>query len=154
VNDIVQSKTFQDKLNERIRDSFGDLLTDEDLKPLVERAIQQAFFEPVRVPNPNGWGSPELKEAPFVKTVREAAANKVSEFAKAAVDDWVAKNPDSFRQAVDAAIAKGIYGLVQQHFETMTRNPMQMLQNNLHALAGAVMGPNGQMIPGYVGMPR
>jgi hypothetical protein len=154
MNDITKTPTFQEKLNDRIRDSFGDLLTDEDLKPLVEKAIQQAFFDPVPKRNPNGWGPTEYSEAPFVAEVRKAAEKKVAEFAQAAVDKWVAENPEAFKQAVDAALAKGIYGLVQQHFESMTRMPMQMLQNNLHALAGHVMGPNGQMIPGYVGMPR
>lgn len=44
MNAIIENKSFQEKMNDRIRDSIGDLLSDEDLQKLVERGMEEVFF--------------------------------------------------------------------------------------------------------------
>lgn len=39
--DIATTKTFQERMFEKIRDQMGDLMTDEDLKKLVDAAMQK-----------------------------------------------------------------------------------------------------------------
>jgi len=43
--DIMQQKSFEEKMKERIKDSIGELITDEELSKLVERAVDEVFFK-------------------------------------------------------------------------------------------------------------
>ena len=36
MNDMTTNKSFEDKLKDRIRDSIGELLSDEDLSRIIE----------------------------------------------------------------------------------------------------------------------
>ena len=43
-NEVTISGNFEDRLKARIKDSFGDLLTDEDLSKIVHRGVEDIFF--------------------------------------------------------------------------------------------------------------
>lgn len=67
---------FQAKLKDRIRTDIAGLLPDEALQKLVEKAIEDEFFKPLRVPKPNrSYYSEETIEAPswFRAAIVEAA---------------------------------------------------------------------------------
>ena len=36
-DDLVKSMSFEEKVKERVKDSIGDLLTDEDLNKILKR---------------------------------------------------------------------------------------------------------------------
>ena len=42
--EVAQAKTLQERVGDRIRDQIGDLMTDADLKQLVDKALHEAFF--------------------------------------------------------------------------------------------------------------
>lgn len=143
---VATSKDFQERMFDNIRENFGKFLTDEDMSKLVQAALDKAFFAPGSKPDPRGWGSAIETEAPFITLVRKAADARLKLTVEAAVDKWAQDNPDAFKQAVDTAIAKGVYGLIQQHFEMQTKFPMQMLGQQIVSL-GRFVSPNGG-IPG------
>ena len=120
MSDLELTKSFQDKVYERIRDSIGDLMSDEDLKRLVEASMQKAFFEDREVPS-RGYGYPaERKPSWLVEKVAELLKDRV----EAAVKEWVAANPEAFEKAIEEAIAKGMFGLVLSYFEDKVRQPL------------------------------
>ena len=45
MNDIAKTKSFEEKMKDRVKDSIGDLMTDEDLKKIVEKGIEEVFFQ-------------------------------------------------------------------------------------------------------------
>ncbi len=48
-NELQMTQDFQTRIFKRIRESIGDLMTDEDLRKLIEAAMQKAFFTEVKI---------------------------------------------------------------------------------------------------------
>lgn len=126
-NEISTTKTFQDRMFERIRDQMGDLMTEDDLKAVVDAAFQKAFFEPQK--NADRYGSVQLSDPVFVTMIRAEMTDKV----KAALQKWLATHPEEVTKAIDEAIAKGMFGLVKQHIDSVTSWPLLQLGDQLRA---------------------
>ncbi len=45
MSSIVAQQSFEEKVMGRIRESIGELMSDEDLKRIVEKGIDRALFE-------------------------------------------------------------------------------------------------------------
>lgn len=122
------SGTLADKVFEKVKDQLGDLITQEDLKPLVERAVNEAFFTPRGYKNNYGsWvdqGPPR-----FVELIEGAMKEAVSVAVKA---EFAAK-PNLIPDALDRAIAKGFTAMVLGAVDDMARGPMYELANNLRS---------------------
>jgi hypothetical protein len=117
---------------ERVRDSIGDLMTDEELAKLVDKAMHEAFFTPnVKLDRYGHQQGPV--QAEFVRMVAELVRGQVA----AAVSEWVTTHRDDFAKIIDETIAKGMFGLVRQHFEEMVHSPLMGLQQQLYQLAQA-----------------
>ena len=43
--DVTKAQTFEERMVGRVRDSIGDMMTDDELKVVVERAVQRIFFQ-------------------------------------------------------------------------------------------------------------
>lgn len=129
-SDLSPNSTFQQRVFEKIRDQLGDLMTDAELKSIVDKTIDKAFFEP-RVVKDGSYYSERTREIEslWVEKVKAALAPRVT----AAVDQWVKDHPDLFAKAVDEAIAKGMYELVVQHFRSLTSQPLYELASALKA---------------------
>ena len=45
MSDLVTASTFQERMFERVRESLSELLTPDEAKALVEKAIEQSLFQ-------------------------------------------------------------------------------------------------------------
>ncbi len=124
---IAINLSFEDKLKKRIRDSIGELMSDEDLKKVIERGIDDALFKTRKVPASYGGYSdkPSLVDeainAYFQPKVRDA------------VDKWVAANPEKLQEALDKAMKLGIAGCVDyamdQKFQWLFQSAAQQMKS-------------------------
>jgi hypothetical protein len=124
-NAIETSKTFQERMFERIREQMGDLMTDDDLKKIVETAMQKAFFEE-RITF-DSYNRSTTAPPVFVELIRKQLEEQVA----GAVRDWLRANHDEVVKQIDAAIAKGMFGLVRQHMEQAIQHPLWDFAQNL-----------------------
>jgi hypothetical protein len=125
VSSIEISKDFQTKIFERIRDSIGDLMTDDDLKKLVGASVNKVFFEDRK--EHRSFGADVTKPPLIAEQIQELLKGQVT----AAIKEWIDAHPDDVKAAIDAAIAKGMFALVQQHFESRVSGPMFELAQRL-----------------------
>lgn len=125
-NEIETTKTFQERMFERIREQMGELMTEDDLKTLVDSAMQKAFFDPAYETDRYG-NSIRMKDSVFVNLLRKEMELKVTE----AIKTWLAEHPEEVAKAIDDTIAKGMLGLIHQHIETVTMQPMMELADRL-----------------------
>jgi hypothetical protein len=44
-NEVATQKNFQDRMVNKIRESIGDLMTDDELKKIIERGVDEVFFK-------------------------------------------------------------------------------------------------------------
>jgi hypothetical protein len=119
--EIATSRTFQEKMFERIKEQMGDLLTEEDLKKMVDAAMQKAFFDPVI--ERNSYGN-ETKHLPvFVTMIKKETEDQV----KHAVKAWIDAHPEAVISALNEALEKGMFKMALSYFESKTYGPMQEL---------------------------
>jgi len=126
-NELKMTDTFQERMFERIKDSIGELLSDADLKKLVDAALNKAFFEP-RV-SKDHWGGPTIKEPLIIEKVRDLMNPLVGQV----LSKWREEHSEEIKKAIDETIAKGVYGLIVQHLESRTASSLWELGEKLKA---------------------
>jgi hypothetical protein len=113
---------------ERIRGQMGDLMSTDDLKAVVNSAMQKAFFDPAYETDRYG-NSIRMKDSVFVNLIRKEMEPKVIE----AIKTWLAEHPEEVTKAIDETVAKGMFGLIQQHLTQAISQPMFNLANDLRS---------------------
>lgn len=130
--EITKSETFEEKMKQRIKDSIGDLLTDEDLSKLVTKGLEDVFFKAVTVSE--GWNS--TKTTPpymhsIVKELLEPTVRKVA-------DVWISEHKEEVLKVVDTVISEGMAKALLRAIDTKFQNDLFNLQigiqNNLQSL--------------------
>lgn len=120
-------QTLQERVGARIREQIGDLLTDEDLKRLVETALHDAFFKR-EVLQTDSWSRPtKYKEARIVEIVQDLLKDRVD----TAVKSWLDANQEEFEKHIDDAIGKGLIGFLTTWIDDKFRNDLYNFGNAL-----------------------
>ena len=121
---VATPETFQERMFARVRESMGDLMTDDELKKIVDAAMQRAFFEPREVRD----GYHTRTEQPyFVALIQKEMQSEVQK----QISAWIANHPEEIKKVLDEVIAKGIFGMMVQHFEQKTSWPLQQMVQQL-----------------------
>ena len=122
---IATSQTFQERMFERIKDQMGDLLTEEDLKKMVDAAIQKAFFDPIVVRKQ--YGVEEVRPSAFVQMIEQVMKEQVNKEIKAWVDD----HPEEIAKVLNEAMEKGMFKMALSYFEQKVDWPMREMMTKL-----------------------
>ena len=94
-------QNFQERMINRIREDIGQLMTDEELSKLVERAMEEIFFKP----EVEKRGFHETTKPPWLHNfVKELLEKKV----EAAVGKYVDEHEDEVRQALKEVMQEGV----------------------------------------------
>lgn len=130
MNDIAVNKTFQEKLEERIRTDIGELMPDEALAEIVTRAIEKSFFEE-RTVEDGTYTYQKRKQVPWVvQVVRELLEARV----EAAVKTWVSDNPDAIKKVVQERLDEGIASAFVKSINNLMQAPVMELQNSMNEI--------------------
>jgi hypothetical protein len=123
---VQVSQDFQTRLFEKIKTDIGSLMTDEELKKLVESAVERIWFTP-EIKRDN-YGREDRRDPPRLQqVVTEALGPKVKE----AVSEYLAAHPDVVRQELEKALQGGMSGAIIKCFDMMFQQTWWQLQNNL-----------------------
>lgn len=99
----MTDKTLEQRITERLHQSLGDLITDADLKGMVERGVEQTLFQERRITNDRGYHDRTLP--PLMQEVAEKLLKARME---AAVDVWLKENPERVEAIVKQVIQAGM----------------------------------------------
>ena len=125
VTAVANAMSFQEKVKQRIQNSIGDLMTDEDLQKLVDAAMHDAFFKPTTINSTYGGSS---QQPPFFITlIREELSGKIEKLAK----EYIETNADQFATLVKEHLDTTFAQAVARAFNTMFQNDLYQLQNNI-----------------------
>lgn len=126
MNAVTASKTFEQRMFEKVRESIGDLMTEEDLKKIVEKAMQKAFFED-RVDN-SGYHTKTIP-AVFVMMMQEEMRNRVD----SALKIWLVEHSAEVQALLQEVVDKGIMEALTRVMETRMSQPLNMFVEMLRA---------------------
>ncbi len=100
---LTAPQTFEQKLMARIRESIGELMSEEDLKKILDRGVEEALFS--RKPELDQYQRVIRTNPSFVENaVKELLAEKM----KDAVDKWCITNSQILTEAIEQAVKVGI----------------------------------------------
>ena len=126
MSEIIKSQTFEEKLGDRIRESIGDLITDEDLSKVVAKGINQAFFEE-RV-TLNSYGSVQNSKPPLVAVI---ITDLMAEQVNKSVKEWFQNNPEEVKKLMDKVIADGMTKALLEAFDSLFYSALHNLRNEV-----------------------
>ena len=98
---IAQAKTFEERMRDRIRESIGELMSDEDLQKIVERGIDEVFFK-TRYVEEGRYNKREIP--PLIHSVVKEVLN---DRMKDAVETWLQTHESDVRVAVAHVVEEG-----------------------------------------------
>lgn len=130
MTDIVQSKTFEERMKERIRDSIGDLISDEDLGKMVDRSLEEVFFKERANPKRSSYynsGEPDTLPPLLHEIVKTAMTEQVSE----AVKEYIANNRDQVDTTIKTVLEQGMGNALVSALNGLFAYQLSSLQTNL-----------------------
>ena len=130
MTDMATTKSFADRMKERIRESIGELITDDDLLKMVERGIDEVFFDERTVRD----GYRFRTVPPLIHSaVRESLDARMD----VAVENWVRSHEDEVMHAVHQAVQQGageaILQAFRNHFAQALREMGMNIENNFRS---------------------
>lgn len=123
---IATTKSFQERMFERVRDQMGELITNEELKVIVEHAVKEAFFKE-RVDN-SGYNK-VTKPPYFVELLQTHLKEQVRE----TVLVWFKENPEVVTSILDDIVKEGIAKAVMQAIDSRMSAPLYTFVEQLKA---------------------
>lgn len=130
MTDIVQNKTFEQRMKERIRDSIGDLISDEDLSKMVDRSLEEVFFKERANPKRTSYynsGEPDTLPPLLHEIVKSAMTEQVTE----AVKEYIANNREQVDATIKTVLEQGMGNALISAMNGVFSTQLSSLQSNL-----------------------
>ena len=127
MTELTKADTFQQRMFERIRESMGELLSEEDLKELLEKAIEKSFFEERIVQSSSYFGGNQKKPSLFQELVTE----QVQPMMEKAITAWLQDNSEQVTSTIDAVLKDGLLGALSKAIEQKMQTPVFNLRQEI-----------------------
>lgn len=128
MSNLTVQENFQERMFNRVRESLAELLTEEEAKTLVERAISDGLFKPRQEKDGSHWNA-KTKEVPseFVILVTD----QVKPIVEQQIKQWLSDNSDQVLSIIQEVIEKGIAGVILKVIKEETEKPLWNLRAEL-----------------------
>ena len=122
--------SFEERVFQKIREDFASLMTDAEIKALVDKTIERTFFQP----REEKVGYYDTKKLPPL--IVELVKAQVEPVMLKAISAWLEANPDKVTAALNEALAGGLVAALGRALEIKMNQPMWDLQNKLQGVLG------------------
>jgi len=112
----------------RITESMGELLTEDEAKELVNRAIDEGLFKP-RYQNV-GYGTTKELPSEFVEMVNKQIKPLISK----AIEQWIAENREVVLRQIDESLSAGVVDMITRALTDHFRGPLFQLKCEVESL--------------------
>ena len=136
--EVAIPQTFEQKMKNRIRDSIGDLITDEELKKMIDRTMEESFF--TKRPNPkyNHYGNRSTEPEylpPFIheivnELVRPSVDKFISEYMKEHSEEMIAAIEKVCSNGIGNAVLGAMDAKLYSQLSSFQFNVIQQLSNS------------------------
>ena len=123
-SELEKQKTFEERMKSRIRDSIGELMTDEELSKIVNRVTEEVFFKPIKL----GERYQMKEHPPFIHViVKELLTDNV----KKLVEEYFKNNEIAIIEIIREVIKEGIGSAVLTALNSKFASDMFNFESNL-----------------------
>jgi hypothetical protein len=128
MTELTKADTFQQRMFERIRESMGELLSEDDLKELLERTIEKSFFEERIVPSSSHYYDRDKKKPSLFQ---ELVTEQVQPMMEKAITAWLQDNSEQVTTTIDAVLKDGLLGALSKAIEYKMQTPILSLRQEI-----------------------
>lgn len=122
--DLTEKKTYQERMADRIRESIGELITDEELSILIKKATEDFFFKPTELKQ----GFSSITEPAFIhQVVKELLSEKVEILIK----EYFSQNKDTIEELIKEIVSEGIGNALLKAISVKFENHLYDLQYSI-----------------------
>lgn len=134
---LTPMQSFEQKIKDKLTKDIGDLIPDEALVNLIEKATESVFFEDQKIINGTGYSiSTTYKDSVFKEIVKELLAERMD----TAIRSWLNDNRDEMttkltsfiETSAQEQIQQALFGTISMHFESMKFGITNDLTNKLN----------------------
>ncbi len=126
--EIAVKMSFEEKLKERMKEQIGELLSDDDLKKIVEKGIQTIFFDRPIVGHEQYSGKPIYSGTPLA----EELVNKyIKERVEVALQQWATEHPDAIKDILEKQIGANALDFVQHGIASLLSSPFEQFKQQI-----------------------
>lgn len=127
--DLTKPLSLEERLVLRIKESIGDIILEDDLREVVKRGSERLLFER-RVEEQAGYYS--NKPSVIHPSVADKIAKEVlGEKMEQEVRCYLKENPEIVREALDAALADGMVGVLRRVVSGLLDNSLYKFQSDI-----------------------
>lgn len=126
---VKDTRTFEQKLRDKLKNDIGDLMSDEDLQQIVDRGVNSLLFEPRY--SKNGYTTDRLP--PLIhELIMDSMERKIYDI----IRQWVEDNPEKVAEAIKQVIEDGIMGAISGSFVRMFSSVFDKAMNEVRNKVG------------------
>lgn len=127
MTNIIENKNFEEKMKDRIKESIGDLITDEELKKLLDAAMYDVFFKPSKV-KVNSW---ETTDGPsYLQAIVKELLDKT---VRSVIKDYIVNHTEEVEKTIKTVVENGIGAAMMSAFSSMFSTQFYQFQSNVQA---------------------
>jgi len=127
-NDIVEQKSFQERMKDRIRADIGDLITDEELTKLIQDGVEDVFLSPIV--EKRGWDHIE-KPSLLHGLIKELLTEQVRSAVDIYLKDHNKEAMAVISEVVTFGMGKALMAAIRNTFEQDLLNLECNIRNKL-----------------------
>lgn len=129
-NAVTTPISFEDKLKTRIKESIGELVSDEDLKKLVDRGLEETFFQ-LR-PNPaKGYYSSSGVPDKLPPLLQEILKESLQPIVTKCVNEYISNHKEDVLKEVNNVINLGMGEALVKAITSQFSSQMLLFQSNI-----------------------
>jgi hypothetical protein len=125
--EVATNESFETKMKNRIRDSIGDLLSDEDLDKMVRRGLEEAFFTK-RTKKTSGYPYQEETTSLMHEIVTELLQPAVEK----SVNNYLVEHQEEVKEIIERVVTLGIGNATLKAMDYNFNGALSMLQGNIN----------------------
>lgn len=123
MNEVAVSKSFQERMFEKIKTDMASLMSDEEMKKLVETSIERLYFTGT-VKKQSKYPYEVETEPEIFTVVRKAVEDQI----KQQVKDYIGEHSDFYKKAITEVLEKGFTAIALGTIQNMMLAPMTSMQ--------------------------
>ena len=125
---LADPRSFEDRLRDKLRANIGDVMTDEDLKGLIERGLDDLLFKERVHHGTIGYRSETKYEPPLIQELLLAELRPLLE---RAVKDWLNEHHDETMAAFNQTMEDGLGQAMLNAFARMFDGALQPMRQQI-----------------------
>jgi len=127
---VTVPTTFAERMKERIKDSIADLMTDEELSKLVERATEEVFFKKDKITDSYGRLT-ETKPSFLHSIIKELLEEQVRLEVSRYMDNHSQEVMEAISDVIKLGAGEAIIRALNEKFQMDFNNLAMSLQSNM-----------------------